>query len=640
MCGIAGVVSVDPLQPVDPAPLEMMLRCLRHRGPDDTGTFATTGVAIGNRRLSIIDVEGGHQPLCGALETTVIATNGEIYNYRELTRQLATHGHVFRTQSDTEVAAHAYDQWGLGFLDRLEGMYALALWDGKRRRLVLARDRLGEKPLFYTHAAGLLIFASELSALMVHPAVPKVLDPEALSMYLALEYVPAPTSILKGVRKVEPGTAVVLEREQIRTMRYWALDPRPADPVCPYREAVQRLRHLLDEAVKSRLVSDVPLGIFLSGGIDSSTVAALAARHGELETFSIGFDERSFDERAYARAVADHIGSNHHERVLRGEEMPDLVPKLGVVLDEPIGDASIVPTMLLSSFAREKITVALTGDGGDELFGGYPMHWAHRVAPVARRVPRAIGRALEVGAGMIPVSHKNFSFGFKVATFLRGAKEPPPLNHARWMSSYTPEEQQRLLTRDVWEAAGEGAGAFGPMIRAWELSEGAPPIARARHLDALNYLSGDILTKVDRASMSVGLETRAPFLARELVEFAFDLPDGHHMRGLRGKRLLRDAVSDLLPRAVLARPKKGFGIPVGEWLNGPLRTMVSDLLSDDAIRRVGLFQPAEVQRLLREHREGIRDFRKPLWTLVVFELWRRAHLEGPATAQLSGEVRE
>src|SRR5690606_285165 len=354
----------------------------------------------------------------GSRDDTVIVCNGEIYNYRELTKELRDRGHTFRTASDTEVAAHAYDAWGDDFLDRLDGMFALALWDGDRRRLVLARDRMGEKPLFWTVADGILVFASELSAILAHPAVDAALDPNALSAYLANEYVPAPPTMVRGVPKLEPGSILPLEDGRLALRRYWSLRPRVSPRIPPYREAVQVLRESLERAVRSRLVSDVPLGIFLSGGIDSSSVAALAAREGALETFSIGFDEPSFDESADARLVAKHIGSRHHERVVRASEMPELVPGLGRLLDEPIGDASILPTSILSAFARERVTVALGGDGGDELFGGYYMHQGHRLAGVARAMPRVLHRALSAGAAQLPVSHRNFSAGFKLARFL------------------------------------------------------------------------------------------------------------------------------------------------------------------------------------------------------------------------------
>jgi asparagine synthase (glutamine-hydrolysing) len=627
MCGIAGAAALDPRRPIDAAPIAAMLACLRHRGPDDEGVHEESGVVLGHRRLSVIDVAGGHQPLRGRCDTTVAVVNGEVYNYRELAHELAAGGSRFRTASDSEVAAHAYDAWGLDFLERLDGMFALALWDGTRRRLVLARDRMGEKPLYHTVAGELFIFASELTGILAHPAVHAAIDEAALREYLTLEYVPAPRSIIRGVHKLEPGTAIVLENGALRTHRYWRIDPTPAPELPAYAAAVAELRVRLETAVSSRLVSDVPLGVFLSGGLDSSTVAALAARHGALETFAIGFEERSFDERAHARVVARHIGAHHHEHVVRPAEMPDLVPGLGALLDEPIGDASILPTVVLSRFARRHVTVALGGDGGDELFAGYPMHQGQRLARMVRPMPRAL---LNMAAGVarrLPVSHRNFSFGFKAATFLRGAAAAPPINHALWMSSFPPSEHEALLQPDVMMRA----GSHDPLAALhchWRESAGAPLLARATHLDALTYLPNGILTKVDRASMSVALEVRAPLLARDIVEFAFSLPDEWRMRGLQGKRILRDAVKDLLPPAILDRPKKGFGMPVAAWLNGSLRELVHDLLGPDSLARVGLFRPEPVARMLDEHHSRVRDHRKPLWTLLVLELWRRAHLDG------------
>ncbi|MGD8276567.1 MAG: asparagine synthase (glutamine-hydrolyzing) [Gemmatimonadota bacterium] len=625
MCGIAGYAALDPRRVLDPAPVRAMLDRLAHRGPDDEGTHVREGVVLGHRRLSIIDLEGGHQPLFGATERTAIVANGEIYNYRVLRRKLEESGHRFHTASDTEVAAHAYDAWELDFLDRLDGMFALALWDGARRRLVLARDRMGEKPLYYRIHDGVLAFASELDALLALPGSERTLSPTALAQYLTLEYVPAPDSIIEGVAKLEPGTMLVAERGEVTTRRYWRLDPRPIGERLPYPDAVRELRSRLERAVRSRLVSDVPLGIFLSGGIDSSTVAALAAREGALETFSIGFEEASFDERRYARAVAERIGSRHHEHVVRAAEMPDLVPRLGELLDEPLGDASILPTAALSRFAREHVTVALGGDGGDELFAGYPMHPAQRVAPLVRVLPPVLNRAFAAGARRLPVSHANFSFGFRVRSFLRGAAAPPPDNHALWMSSFTADELVDLLEPDVLEAAAGGHGTLDRFRTVWAESRGAPLLGRATHLDALTYLPNDILTKVDRASMAVALEVRAPFLARDVVEFAFSLPDAYRMRGLRGKRILRDAIRDLIPAEVLRRPKKGFGMPVAAWLNGALKPLLHGLLGPDRLRADGIFRPAAVERLIREHGDGRADHRKPLWTLLVFELWREHH---------------
>lgn len=626
MCGIAGIVALEPGTIVDAGPMLRMLGRLSHRGPDDEGIHVGDGVVLGHRRLSVIDVAGGHQPLRGRRESTIAVVNGEIYNYRELARELQASGSRFRTASDSEVAAHAWDAWGPDCFDRFDGMFALAIWDGADRRLVLARDRMGEKPLFHAEVDGLLVFASELSSVLAHPAVEPRLDLRALREYLALEYVPAPNSLIEGVRKLEPGSALVMERGSIRHHRYWRLDPRPAGEPLPYADAVRELRGRLERAVASRLVSDVPLGIFLSGGIDSSTVAALAARHGALETFAIGFEEASFDESAHARSVARHIGSRHHERIVRADEMADLVPSLGALLDEPIGDASILPTTVLSRFAREHVTVALGGDGGDELFAGYPMHQAHRVAPFLDVVPDAALRGLRRAVAALPVGHGNFTFGFKASSFLRGAGVAPPLRHGLWMSSFSPAEQIPLLRRDVLAQCAD-ADPFAAFARRWRESQGAPPIARAAHLDAGTYLPDDVLVKVDRASMSVALEVRAPLLARDVVEFAFSLPDSYRMRRLTGKRILRDAVHDLLPPAIMRRPKKGFGMPVAAWLNGALRPLAHDVLGEAALREAGLFEPREVGRLLAQHERMERDNRKPIWTLLILELWRRHHLQ-------------
>ncbi|HEX6557872.1 MAG TPA: asparagine synthase C-terminal domain-containing protein, partial [Longimicrobiales bacterium] len=347
---------------------------------------------------------------------------------------------------------------------------------------------------------------------------------------------------------------------------------------------------------------------------------------GPIETFSIGFREKSFDESRFARSVADHIGSRHHTRILEGAELPALVPRLARMLDEPLGDASILPTALLSAFAREHVTVALGGDGGDELFAGYPMHQAQRVARYARSVPRPLHALARAGIRALPVSHGNFSFGFKAASFLRGAAARPPLNHALWMSSFAPAEQQRLLRADVWRASGAGQSAFRDVLAAWQGSSGAETLARVTHLDAVTYLPNDILMKSDRASMSVALEVRAPFLARDVVELAFAVPDAFRMNGLTGKRMLRDAVRDVLPPAILDRPKKGFGIPVAAWLNGPLRELVRDVFAHDAVEHAGLFNAAEIDRMLNAHAARKIDYRKPLWTLLVFELWRREYL--------------
>jgi asparagine synthase (glutamine-hydrolysing) len=636
MCGIAGCVSIDGRQQPDPQTVRAMLSCLRHRGPDDEGLYSDPRAVLGHRRLSIIDVGGGHQPLHGQRAATVAVVNGEIYNYRELRADLAAAGAVFRTQSDSEIIPVGYDIRGLDLLNALDGMFAFAIWDAAARELLLARDRMGEKPLYFTNVDGLLIFASELAAVLAHPAVPRRVDPVALHQYLALDYVPSPRAMVEGVHKLEPGSFLRITNGSVSVGSYWTIDPLPVLPAPDYAAAVGRLRALIEESVRSRLVSDVPLGVFLSGGLDSSTIAALAARHGAIDTFAIGFDEASFDESAHARAVARHIGSRHHERIVSATEMPDLVPGLATLVDEPLGDASILPTAVLSRFARESVTVALGGDGGDELFAGYPMHQGHVVADRLAFLPAFAWRAAAGIAAALPVSHANFAAGFKLGVFARGAVAPAPQRHGLWMASFTHEMQQRLLHPDLWDMVA-GLDPFAPLQARWDRSLGASTLARATHLDAGTYLPDDILAKVDRASMRSGLEVRAPFLAPAVVEFAFGLPDSFRMRRLTGKRILRDAVQDLLPQAILRRPKKGFGMPVAAWLAGPLRSFARDTLTA-ADAGGGMFSIPAVTTLLDEHDSRIRDHRKPLWTLLVFELWRRHFMAARPQGSINVDV--
>ena len=597
-----------------------MLAALQHRGPDDEGVFCNARVVLGHRRLAIVDLAGGRQPVRGARAGTVAVLNGEIYNYAALTQELAGLGHRFRTRSDGEVLAHAYDAWGLDFLDHLDGMFALAVWDDERRRLLLARDRMGEKPLFYASAGGLLLFASELTALMSHPAIPGTIDPEALAAYLLLEYVPAPLSMIRGVSKLSPGEALLLEGGETRRWRYWRLRSK-ADPG-PGAGRAAELRGLLQDSVRLRQRCDVPLGVFLSGGIDSGAVAALTGRDTPLTAFSAGFEDDEFDERRYARVVASHLGIPLLERVITAQDALSVATRLPHILDEPIGDASIIPTTVLCAFAREHVKVALSGEGGDELFAGYPMHRAHRVAFWARFLPGGIHGLLRTAAALIPPRHGDFDLAFKVRSFLRGARHGPPLNHILWMASFSPEEQARLLQSEVVEASGGGRAALAFVDEAWESLGPSGIVGRAARFDAVTFLPNDILTKVDRASMSVGLEVRSPFLARDLVAFAAKLTDAELMHRLNGKRILKEALRDDLPAEVLRRPKKGFGAPMARWLNGPLRELTDDLLSAQALHRDGLFRPSAVARLLAEHRSGKFDHRKPLWTLLAFRLWQ------------------
>lgn len=619
MCGIAGFVNGGG-EPADRGVLARMTATLAHRGPDGSGLYLDGPVALGHRRLSIIDVAGGAQPLANEDETVWVTYNGELYNELPMRDALRARGHVYRTQSDTESLVHLYEEHGVDFIRDLNGMFALALWDQRRSRLILARDRMGQKPLYYAETpGGGLVFGSEPKALLLHPAISRRLDPQSLARYLFYEYLPAPHSIWQGLRKLPQAHRLVWEGGRTSVERYW--EPAlPSDTLVePFEAVAERFWGDLRAAVGRHRRSDVPLGVFLSGGIDSSSVAAALT---ELEparsvrTFSIGFEDPTFDESAHARAVARHLGTEHHERIFSVETVLELLPEVCAWLDEPFGDASVLPTHLLSRFARTEVTVALGGDGADELLAGYPTFAAEGAARVFRRLPSPARAIAGAAVGRLPVDHGNFSFDFRLKQFLRGAAEPPPLAHQRWLGSFSgPEIAQLLVDPGVLDVEAEH------LRRAGALAPAADPLTRSLWLYQDTYLPEDILTKVDRASMACGLEVRAPLLDAELVDTVEPLPA--HFKYGRGqtKRLLKRAASGRLPASILERPKKGFGIPVARWLRGPLSPLVDRLLNQERLQRQGLFRPEEVARRVGEHRAGVRDHRKPLWTLLMFQLW-------------------
>ena len=622
MCGIVGNVLARPDRAVDPQVLKRMADRIAHRGPDDEGFFVRGPAGLGTRRLKIIDLETGHQPLSGEDGSVWVAFNGEIYNYRELGDDLRARGHVFATRSDTEVIVHGYEEHGVGVLDQMEGMFGLAVWDESTRSLVLARDRLGIKPLYYAVLPDQIVFASELKALLEHPALDRTLDVTSLSQYLAHEYVPAPRAIVKSVRKLPAGHWLTYREGHVKVEPYWDVEYGRCERVGE-AEAVERLRAALDLSVRQHLVSDVPLGVFLSGGIDSSAVAALAARHvpGRLQTFSIGFEEPSFDESAHARRVARALGTEHHEEILSPRAAMDLVAGLPDLLDEPLGDASLLPTFLLSRFARRSVTVALSGDGGDEVFAGYPTYQAHRLARAYARVPRWIREGIvRPAVERLPVSMGDLSLDFRLKRFVEGMPFDLVERHAVWLGSFTPEEQRSLFTP---EALGrmEAPPSFAAFHDIAAHTAGASDLERVLYLDLKGYLGEGVLTKVDRASMACSLEVRVPMLDRRVVELAASLPPDLKLRGFTTKYILKRALAGLVPREILHRKKKGFGIPVARWFRGELRELLHDACSPDIIRRGGLFRPEAVLRLMVEHAEGRRDHRKKLYTLLAYQLW-------------------
>ncbi|MCC7385732.1 MAG: asparagine synthase (glutamine-hydrolyzing) [Deltaproteobacteria bacterium] len=653
MCGIAGMV-VPPGDRVSASLLERMARSLSHRGPDDEGYYIDRlgGCGLGHRRLSIIDLSGGRQPLGSADEQIQAIVNGEIYNFVGIREALEQKGYRFKTKSDCEVVVHGYAEWGREIFRRLDGMFAIALWDAKRRRLFLARDRMGKKPLYYAFVGPkkeTLIFGSELRALAMHPALDRRVGGPQLASYLVYECFPEAEAIYEQANKLLPGHVLEYDREGRRaeTWPFWELrfDGAPGVPEVrewPEERIAGLLRDRIRDAVEARLISDVPLGVFLSGGLDSSIVAAAMAEiipPREVKSFSITFEDPSFDEGPYARRVAEHLGTHHHEQRLSPQAMIEILPEVADFMSEPIGDASIIPTYLLSKFARQTVKVALGGDGGDELFLGYPTFQADRIAQLidsrlSLSASKKLGQALLSAARLLPVSRSNFSLDFKVKRFAQGLGFPPELRHQAWMGSFLPDELPGILSDQV-RASALARDPYA-IITNFQGKGGARDQADAEVYQYLRlYLMACVLVKVDRASMATGLEVRAPLLDTKVVELAAALPGELKLHGNISKYILKKAAQPWLPREIIERPKKGFGVPVAEWLRGPLREYAAALLAPERLRREGYFSPEGVARLWNEHQSGAADHRKPLWTLLAFQLWLErygpggVHLDAP-----------
>ena len=615
MCGIAGFLKLR--EPADPGLLHSMCDCIYHRGPDEDGYFTDNGCAIGMRRLSIIDLSTGRQPISNEDQSIWVVFNGEIYNYRALREELLAQGHRFRTESDTEVLVHLYEQEGIEGVRRLRGMFAYAIWDSRRRRLFLARDRFGKKPLYFAARPEGLYFGSELKCL-VAAGVPRAIDNNALRLYFHFTYIPEPYTCFQGVRKVEPGGWLTYDAQgELRQGRYWRLPP-PAGDVQPgfsEEEACQKLRDLFDESVKMRLEADVPLGAFLSGGIDSSLVVASMARQTSqpVRTFSIGFEEARFNETSFARMVAERYATDHHEIVVRPDSV-ELVEKLVRHLDEPFADSSAIPTYIVSEFARRHVKVALSGDGGDELFAGYDsLAWVERLR-WADRVPGFIRVVAGSVAAKLPYSTRGKNYLYTVTR--RDAMERYfQFNYA----SYAME--QRLLAPG-WLPPADAAFIAGALPDCM-LAPGADPISEATYFEATANLTGDMLVKVDRMSMAASLEVRCPLLDHKLAEFAQSLPNSWKRRAGRGKWILLKALGDRLPPALLSRPKAGFAVPLAEWFRGPLREMLHDHLLGPDLAGRGIVSSGFVRELVEEHERGRRDNSNWLWMLLMLELWFR-----------------
>lgn len=615
----------DSDQLLDPALIAQMVERLHHRGPDDTGVINLPGVALGLKRLSIIDVAGGRQPIQNEDETVTFVGNGEIYNYRPLREELRSKGHRFRTGSDMEVLVHGYEEWGDRMPEHVNGQFAFALWDGPKKRLFAARDRAGEKPLYYYDGGDDIVFASEIKSLLARADVPRRLDPEGLDCFLTYEFIIAPRTIFEGVKKLPPAHAMSVEDGRVRTWPYWCA-PTETDGERSESEWLDELRETLGRAVASQMMSDVPLGAFLSGGIDSSTVVALMSRASQepIKTFSIAFAEGSYDESAYAREVAALFGTEHREETIE-PNVSELFDRLIVHLDEPFADVSLFPTYLVSQVAAKDVKVVLSGDGGDELFAGYDWYVADRVARTLARFPGRTALAMLHGMSeWVPPSDKKKGFVNKMKRFLGGATSSPELEHYRWLSYVSPEAKSRLYSRRFAESLGASDPTLPVLAKLGEHRDDF--LNRQLFADFKLFLSDDILVKVDRMSMATSLEARAPFLDKDVVELAFRMPGHLKLRGRTRKYALKKAMSGMLPERILHRRKEGFSIPMKNWLRTELSPLMNELLARERIESRGLFEWREVERLRREHVDGRANHAHQLFPMMVFERWAEEYL--------------
>jgi asparagine synthase (glutamine-hydrolysing) len=629
MCGIVGFLTTQSADIPESNILKKMRDVLIHRGPDDAGEYIRPldekgpFVFFGHRRLSIIDLSGGHQPLSNEDETVWVVFNGEIYNFGKLRSRLENLGHRFKTNSDTEVVAHAYEEYKEDCFQYFNGMFAIGIWDEKGNRLVLARDRLGKKPLYYSFIKGTFLFASELKAIMAYRAFPRNVDPASLMKYLFFEFIPSPHTIFKDAKKIPAASYLIWDKKRIEVRQYWSpFNPQRGEKNISEAEAELRMMELLKESVKRRLISDVPLGVFLSGGIDSSAITAMAQREvpGKIKTFSIGFEDPSFDESKYASLASKYIGTEHHEQTMTPTDLLNIVPGLPDILDEPMADASILPTYLLSRFTRGYVTVALGGDGGDELFAGYPTYIAHKIARYYERYLGVFHPMIVRLADLLPVSDNNISFDFKVKKFLSGISYPDKIRNSVWLGSFSFSENEEVLSPNI--RAELNRDQLVEDISFYEREyPNDDPMTKLQYLDLRLYLQESILVKVDRASMACSLEVRAPFLDHELVEFVMGLPSQWKLKRFTSKYILKKALGNSLPDEVIQRPKKGFGVPIAKWVKGPLKELFEDMLSSDQIKREGFLNPEYVTTLLHDHLENKKDNRKKLWTLLMWELW-------------------
>jgi len=628
MCGIAGLVHADPGYPIDRSLIARMTKCLAHRGPDAQGLQVWPGAAMGHRRLSIIDLNTGDQPIFNEDGTLAVILNGEIYNFQELREELQAHGHRFATKSDTEAIVHAYEQWGDRCVERLAGMFVFALWDDRRRRLLLARDRVGKKPLYYARDGDRLLFASELKSLLQDHALKRVLNLEALDTYFSLGAVQAPATILLGIHQLPPAHYLVWEGGRIRAAEYWDV-PHVAPIERTEAEALRALDTVLLDAVRVRLVSDVPVGAFLSGGVDSSAIVEAMARLSStpIVTTSVGFTEQAFSELEHARAVAKAVGTDHHEVVLQARAA-DVLPRLVWHLDEPFADSSALPTYYVAKAARERVTVALSGDGGDEVFAGYQRRYGlnRSEARLRRWLPDWLRAGVLRPLGRVYPKADWMPRPLRARYFLQNLGTTFERAYFADLSLFRSDEKARLLSDELKAGLG-GHDPFRPFARHFDRVRGLDALSQLLYVDLKTWLANDMLVKVDRMSMANGLEIRCPLLDHRLIEFAATVPSELKYRGRTSKYLLKRHLEGRVPSSVIHRPKQGFEIPLARWLRRDLRDLANDvLLSERALGR-GHIRPARLRQIWERHQRGIRDHSAQIWAVLMFEMWARTFLD-------------
>jgi asparagine synthase (glutamine-hydrolysing) len=625
MCGICGIYSPHT-SGVDYGTLQKMTDAIVHRGPDDSGYFIDKSVGIGMRRLSIIDLESGHQPIHNEDESLWIVFNGEIYNYKMLRPHLEQNGHQFLTESDTEVILHLYEDMGMDCVSRLNGMFAFAIWDSKKKRLFLARDRIGVKPLHYAEIKEGLVFGSEIKSILQDQRVPRKVNSHALREYLGFEYIPGSETMFQGIFKLLPGHILTFDHQGLSIRPYWDLNYPVNRSNQPLDVITNNLYDRLKKSIEMRMISDVPLGAFLSGGIDSSSIVGIMSEISDqpIQTFSIGFDDKSYNELSYARKVADLFNTEHHEKIIT-PDVVNLVHTIIQYLDEPLADVSVFPTYLVSQLAASKVKVALSGDGGDEIFAGYDWYKASKADAYYHRLPCTLRNSIGYVANAVPPSKKKKGLVNEIKRFVEGANNPDDLYHIRWQYFITDSERKSLVS-DEHQKSDLQVGPSG-LINFYYTQNSAPDrLSREQYVDLKMYLPDDILVKVDRMSMANSLEARVPFLDYTFVEFAATIPSDLKLRGLVSKYILKKSMGKLLPHEILYRKKQGFSIPMKNWLKDELQGLMSELLSPGRIREDGFFNEDYTKKIIQQHIEGKRNNAHQIWSLMLFNLWYEKYI--------------